>query len=224
MNGLVILAKVRGGETLSTPFSAYCRHRVDSVRAYHLKRWRRLPSWRQMNIYGIPFSSSCQREIRFMAASSIWRREKETRNIAELRGRQRAICIWYFQPGRWLSGAPATKKSRSSEQGPTLPFVQHSIPRSPSTARAFTNRRKDEGRWKDKRQRGRERRMTGRWDLQRRLYWGFQVVGCPPLMETPAEKVFCDKLCNYGGGTSVAADLWIVRGVASTRPWHLSSA
>lgn len=27
------------------------------------------------------------------------------------------------------------------------------------------------------------------------------MVGYPPLMEMLAEKVLCDKLCNYGGGS-----------------------
>ena len=150
--------------------------------------------------------------------------------VTDLRERERmrnivGVCdshlhLIFSQPDRWLSEVPASKKSHSSEGAP--PF--YSLLDSPITPRNELSRvsRKDEERWNDKRERKREReKRTGWWEA---FILRFSGGWLPAFDGNTGKESLCDKLCNYGGGTSVAADLWIVQRVASTRPWHLSSA
>lgn len=204
------------------PFYAYCRHRVDSARArlFRLKRWRRSPSRCQMNIYGISFSLLVKGEIRFMATPPIWGRQKERETLQKNFGAvsvREPFAFDIFAAGPTIIGGTSLEKE-SFERAEAPPFCSPLDSPIVPTTRAFTSRRKDE-----ETKRERERWQVGR--IYRGVVLRFSDGWLPAFDGNSGRESLCDKLCNYEGGkASVAADLWIVRGVASARPWHLSSA
>lgn len=158
-----------------------------------------------MNIYDISCykyaRAFCRREIRFMTSSPTCERPDPRGCICK-----RAICIWYFRsPVDDYRGHQPRKRVTRAYGGPSLLFFI----RFPDRSLGIELSRRSPERWRD-----REGRRAGRRDLKRRLYWGFQVAWLIlGLWWKPRRrKSLWYKLCNYGGGSSVAADLRIGRG------------
>lgn len=176
------------------PFYAYCRHHVDSARA-RLKRRRRSPSRRQMNIYGISFSLLVREKF------DLWLRhrfegerknEKHRGNLAVSVREPFAFDI--FAVGPTIIGGTSLEKE-SFERAGAPPFCSPLDSPIAPTARAFTSRRKDEEERERKRGDDRSAGFTEAFVLR------FSGGWLPAFDGNAGRESLCDKLCNYGGGS-----------------------
>ena len=119
--------------------------------------------------------TSCQGEIRFIATSPIWEKEKEWEILW---GSVTAICIWYFRSRTDYRRHQPRKRVVRASRGP-LPFIHYSVLRLPhGTSFHESAEKMKRGEMTKERKREREEdRLVGsvyievfRW-LVTRLWW-----------------------------------------------------